>query len=131
MLGDYNPSNGVTTIERRKAATRHETAGKTIALVLDRLIENERRHVLVALFDLRNLRIVEVDVIGNDLDALVERLLRHVFQTSGAAIVDDDAIDAEIDGLLDQIALRFIVIAGLRDGEFLRERIAWRFTPAS
>jgi hypothetical protein len=47
-----------------------------------------------ALLDLRNLRIVEIDVEGDDLDPLVESLLYDVAERFQQPVIDDDTAEA-------------------------------------
>ncbi len=70
----------VAPVERRE--TRDIDVGRLerVAVVLDRLLKSEPGEQVVALLDLRDLGVVEVDVESDDLNAGVERLLGNVFQ---------------------------------------------------
>ncbi|MNK90894.1 hypothetical protein D3C87_1109640 [compost metagenome] len=68
---------------------------------------------MIRLLDLRDLRIVEVHIESNDLDALIQRLLNHIRQRFRLAMIDDDGLNVEIDRLQDLLALlRRILSAG-------------------
>ncbi len=122
LLYEFLP-HGVAAVERGEAGDIDSAADEAVALVLDRLFKHQASHVLVALLDLRDLRVFEIDVIGHDLDAGVERLLRHVLQHFRAAVVDDDALYAQIDRLFDEAALGVVVVARLRNGQLHAERL--------
>ena len=96
-------------------------------LSLTDLLERQLRQFVVALLDLRDLRIVEIDVEGDDLDALVERLLHDVAERFRQAVVDDDALDAEIDRLQDLLALLGGILAAGEDAQIDAERLGLRF----
>ena len=113
----------VAAIERREARDIDDAALDAVALLLDRLLEHEAGHVVVALLDLGDLRIVEVDVIGDDLDPRVDRLLRDVLQRLGLAVVDDQPVDLEVDRLLDELALGVRVLPRLGDAKIDPERV--------
>lgn len=78
---------------------------------------------MVALLYLRDLGIVEVDVKGNHLDALVECLLHNVGERFRQAVVDDDALDAKIDRLQDLLALFRRILSSREDTKVDAERL--------
>ncbi len=81
---------------------------------------------MVALFHLRHGRIVQIDVEGHHLHTRIDRLLHDIAERFRQAVVDDDALDAEIDRLLDLLALfRSILLTG-KDAQIDAERLGLR-----
>ena len=113
----------VAAIERRKAGDIDVAGIEAGAVVLDRLLQRLLCQRMVALLDLRHLRIVEIDVEGDDLDALVERLLHDIAERFGHAMIDNDAFDAEIDRLQDLLALFRRVLAAGEDPQIDTKRL--------
>ncbi|MOA34049.1 hypothetical protein D3C78_1553950 [compost metagenome] len=68
---------------------------------------------MVILLDLGHLRGVQIDIEGDDLDAFGDRPIDRCFQGFGQTELDDDAVDAEIDRLIDHLALTRRLLPGI------------------
>jgi hypothetical protein len=84
-----------------------------VAAVIDRLLENETGEVAVGLLDLRDLVVFNVDVEGNDLDTGIDCALGCSLHRLGQAMLDDDAVDAKSDRLIDHVGLKTGVLAAI------------------
>ena len=67
---------------------------------------------MTALRDERHLRIANINILDDYLDAGVDRLLNDVFYRLSLAMAHDDALHAERNRLLDLLALKSRVLLG-------------------
>ena len=70
---------------------------------------------MIALRDERHLRIANINILDDYLDAGVDRLLNDVFYRLSLAMAHDDALHAERNRLLDLLALKSRVLLALED----------------
>ena len=118
-VGPYFPAQ----FKRAEAGDEDIAGVEFVAVLLQRLIEHLARDVMIALRDERHLRIADIDVLDDNLDAGVDRLLDHVFHRLRLAVADDDALHAERDRLLDLLALKRRVLLALEDVQIDAERL--------
>src|SRR5262245_620538 len=69
------PPSLITAVEGRDTGNIDVAGLPTIAVVFDRLLENEAGKIAVGLLDLRDIVVLDVDVKGNDLSAGIDRAL--------------------------------------------------------
>src|SRR5450830_1098230 len=103
----------VTALHRGKAADIDIPGIETRAVILQRLIQRQARQGMVILLDLGHLRAVQVDVERHHLDALGDGLVYRVLEGFRQPQLDDDAVDTEIDGLLDHLPLAGGLLPGI------------------
>ena len=78
---------------------------------------------MIALRDQRHIRIADVEILDDDFDAGVDRLLNHVFHRLRLTMADNDAFHAESDRLFDLFALKGCVLLALKDVQIDAERL--------
>ena len=95
----------VAQLHRGKTADVHVSGIELRAVVFDCLLQRQTRQCVVVLLDLSHVRVVQVDVKGHYLDALGHGFIDRVLEGFGQAQLHDDAVDPQINRLLNHLAL--------------------------
>ena len=117
----------VAAIERGDAGDIDIARLEAVAIVLDRLFQRQTGEVAVGLFDLRDLVVLDIDVEGDDLDAGVDGAFCRFLHRFRQTVLDDDALDAERDGLVDHVGLKRGVLAAVEHLKLDAERLRLGF----
>jgi hypothetical protein len=98
-----------------------------LPIVLDSLFQREPCEVAVGLLDLRDRLVLDVHVEGDDLDAGVDCTLGGFLHGFGQAVLDDDAVDAERDRLVDHVGLQRRILTAVQNAQVDAQRLGLRF----
>ena len=90
-------------------------------IVLGGLFQSQLAEQIVRLFDLRNGRVFNIHVEGNDLDAGVQGALSGFLHGFRQAVLDDNAIDTKGDGLIDHVGLQCGILAAVEHAQINTE----------
>ena len=112
----------VAAVERRDTGDIDVPRLPSVAIVNNRLLENEAGEVAVGLLNLGDFVVLNVDVEGNDLDTGIDRPLGGSLHWLGQAMLNDDAVDAKCDRLIDHVGLERGVLAAVEDAQLDAER---------